>query len=224
MKYLTTIFVILFFQSTLMSQPKATILYFGDPMCSWCYGFSPELSKTLKTLNGTVDLQMVMGGLRPYNTQKMPELAEFLQHHWEEVGQRSGQAFKYDILQAKDIAYDTEPACRAVLIMRKLQPSQEFAYFKAVQKAFYADNKNTTDTQTFVDLAVQFGVDAKSFQLEFESEEAKEAIRGDFEYSASLGVRSFPTLLLQKGEEFYLLNKGYTKADQLIEKIKKHLE
>ena len=50
------------------------LIYIADPMCSWCYGFGPELSKLLaRHPDATVDV--VMGGLRPFNTQ--PTTAEF---------------------------------------------------------------------------------------------------------------------------------------------------
>ena len=44
-------------------EPVGTLYYFGDPMCSWCWGFRPVLEQ--------VDLEYpelkrvtVMGGLR----------------------------------------------------------------------------------------------------------------------------------------------------------------
>ncbi|MBK9151344.1 MAG: hypothetical protein IPM26_10245 [Saprospiraceae bacterium] len=27
---------------------KDTLIYVGDPMCSWCYGFSPKVDKLLQ--------------------------------------------------------------------------------------------------------------------------------------------------------------------------------
>ncbi len=39
------------------------LLYIADPLCSWCYGFGPELSKLLARHPGA-RLDLVMGGLR----------------------------------------------------------------------------------------------------------------------------------------------------------------
>jgi len=193
-------------------------------MCSWCYGFSPELSEALKELDGKVKLEMVMGGLRPYNTQTMQELKDFLQDHWEEVGQRSGQPFQYDILKDHSFVYDTEPACRAVRVVRKLNPAKEFEFFKAVQTAFYYENQNTADVQTYLTIARSLDIDSDLFKKEFESDEMKDAVKKEFTYSSEIGVRGFPTVVLQKEDKFYLISNGYTSSEDIIEKCKKMLD
>lgn len=219
MRYLSIILLFTFLNLQCMSQDKPTLIYFGDPMCSWCYGFSPELSKALKELDGKVELKMVMGGLRPYNTQTMVELGDFLQHHWEEVGERSGQPFKYDILKDKNFVYDTEPACRAVRAVRKLKPTKEFEFFKAVQTAFYYENKNTADVQTYLAIAKEMDIDASDFQKEFESDEMKALIKKDFEKSAEMGVRGFPSMILVDGEKNIIIANGYLPSEQVVQKI-----
>ncbi|MFT5169075.1 MAG: putative protein-disulfide isomerase, partial [Saprospiraceae bacterium] len=57
-----------------MDQKKLNIIYFADPMCSTCYGFSPTINKIEDDLEGLVDIQMIMGGLRPFNTETMKDL------------------------------------------------------------------------------------------------------------------------------------------------------
>ena len=48
------------------------LIYIADPMCSWCYGFGPELTSLLDTLPDA-RLDIVLGGLRAYNTEVMDE-------------------------------------------------------------------------------------------------------------------------------------------------------
>ena len=66
-------------------------------MCSWCYGISDELTIVHQHYDH-IPLELVKGGLRPYNTETMSDLKSFLQHHWEEVNKRSGQEFNYGVL------------------------------------------------------------------------------------------------------------------------------
>lgn len=212
---------LLFSQNTSMAQSKAKLIYFGDPMCSWCYGFSPEMSEALDSLSESVDFQLVMGGLRPYNTETMADLGDFLKGHWEDVNKRSGQPFRYDILKDKTFVYDTEPACRAVVLMRALKPESEFEFFKRVQTEFYQENKNTNLTETYAALAEEFGLDKTDFAKKFESDEWKEKVKKDFTYSQTIGVRSFPTIVLQNGDDLYLVAQGYVKAATIIEKCEK---
>lgn len=206
--------------NVLMAQKNnSKLIYIADPMCSWCYGFSPELSKVVDQLDDHTDFSIVLGGLRPYNTETMEQLGDFLQGHWKEVNQRSGQPFKFDILQDHSFVYDTEPACRAVALMRQIKPDQAFAFFKAIQQAFYAENKNTNLTDTYVSLAADFGVDTEIFRTAFESEDMKTRVKEDFNYAGQLGVRGFPTLVLQEGDKYYLISNGYMKASKVLHQI-----
>ncbi|MEL7304072.1 MAG: hypothetical protein AAGJ53_10305 [Pseudomonadota bacterium] len=46
-------------------------VYFGDPMCSWCYGFAPTMKAVADHFAGRVPLRVVLGGLRAGNTQAL---------------------------------------------------------------------------------------------------------------------------------------------------------
>ena len=40
------------------------LLYFADPMCSWCYGFAPVIHTLSEHFTDRLPLRLVMGGLR----------------------------------------------------------------------------------------------------------------------------------------------------------------
>ena len=210
--------------NSISAQEKPTLIYVGDPMCSWCYGFSNEFSTSIESLGESINLEIVMGGLRPYNKESMTDLKSFLVEHWEDVHKASNQPFSYDILNKADIMYDTEPSCRAVVTMRKLKPESELAFFKAVQKGFYVENKHPILTETYAALAATFGVDKKEFADLFESELMKVAVKQDFQLAQSLNARSFPTVILQHEDQYYLVAQGYVKADDLLTRIKSVLK
>lgn len=217
---ISIIAILLFNITTSMSaQSNDTLIYVGDPMCSWCYGFSPELKKTVKALDDQVSFKMVMGGLRPYNTEQVNSMKDFLKGHWEHVNQASGQPFDYTVLDEGDFAYDTEPPSRAVLVVRKLKPDMELQFFEAVQRLFYVNGKNMSLTSTYSELVESMDIDVEQFKAEFESSAMKQAVRADFELAAKMGVRGFPSMVLKRGDQYYLLANGYTKADDLIKRI-----
>lgn len=217
-------YIILFFIPFIMiGQEKAKLIYVGDPMCSWCYGFSEEFSETVNQLGNKVELQMIMGGLRPYNTETMKELGGFLKGHWNEVHERSGQPFKYDIISDNSFVYDTEPPSRAVRAVRDIAPDKEWAFFKAVQKAFYAENKDTHDVHTYLEIAKEMGIDEQALQKAFESEEMKTAVRNDFTTAAEMGIRGFPAVVLQVGDKSYLVANGYMTSEKLLEIVQAQL-
>lgn len=218
------ILIIIFITTNLMSQNNPTLIYIGDPMCSWCYGFSPEFSEAGAQLADQVSVKMIMGGLRPYNTETMTDLGDFLKHHWEDVQNRSGQPFTYDILQQKDFVYDTEPPCRAVVTVRAIAPAKEWAFFKKIQEVFYHKNQNTNDLATYLAIAQTLDIDTKLFRERYESDEMKQKVRADFAAAAEMGVRGFPSVVLEKDGQYYLIANGYTTAKNVVDAVRSRLD
>jgi putative protein-disulfide isomerase len=202
-------------------KEQNTLIYIGDPMCSWCYGFGPEIRKIKDNLPESVGFQIVMGGLRPHGTETMAELGDFLKEHWVEIHERTGQPFAYNILQQADFIYDTEPACRALVTARTMDESKALDFFKAIQHAFYAENHNTSLTKTYTDIATQMGMDAAVFEQLFVSDELKAATATDFEVARQMGINSFPSLVLKKGEDYFLVGRGYAEAEVILERLKR---
>lgn len=201
-----------------MSQ-RDSIIYVGDPMCSWCYGFAPEINEVKEYFGDQKEFVLVMGGLRPYNKETMADLGEFLTHHWEDVAKKSNQPFNYGILKNKEFVYDTEPAARAVWAVRQIKPEAEFDFFKDVQTMFYAQNLDTRKVDSYSGVCTKNQIDFSRFKTTFESEEAKNGIKMDFQYSAQLGVKGFPSVVYVRSGKYYLLANGYVKAKSLIKSI-----
>jgi len=215
----TSMFILLSLFSSL--EPKPKLIYIGDPMCSWCYGIAPELEELKTHYEEELTFEIIMGGLRPYNTQAITELKDFLIEHWEEVESRSGQEFNSEILNSSNIPYDTEPPSRAVAIVRSMNPSKAFDFFHACQKAFYYENLNLNEVASYKNAIKTAGLDFQSFKTKFESAEWKAKIKEDFERAGKLGVRSFPTILLEKNNELYVISQGYSKKEDMVKRIQK---
>jgi putative protein-disulfide isomerase len=81
MKYLLTLLIFSFMSYSWLQAQNPTIIYIGDPMCSWCYGFAPEITKVKEALPD-YEFKVVLGGLRPQGTETMADLGDFLEHHW----------------------------------------------------------------------------------------------------------------------------------------------
>lgn len=197
---------------------KDKIIYFGDPLCSWCYGFANEITIVIDHFKEKLEFELVMGGLRPHGTEKMPELSEMLKHHWEQVHERSGAPFRYELLQSEDFVYDTEPPSRAVVAMQSLNPGVAFDFFKDIQKVFYYENKDTNLLETYEPL-LEGRTTKKEFQKIFNSSVTKNETIAMFDYTKRLGVRGFPSTVLYFNDQLSLVANGYMEAQPLIEKI-----
>lgn len=197
-----------------LNDKNDALIYIGDTMCSWCHGISPELDQ-LKKDHPEMDFRLIMGGLRPYNTEKAIDMADFLKSHWVEIEARTGQPFSHDILKNPDFVYDTEPASRAVVVARMMNPAVEYEFFKAVQMAFYRDNLDTNKLATYLPIAKAFDLNEGEFTRLFESTEAKEKTNADFQLSQQMGIKGFPSIVLKKDGKFNLIANGYQKAENI---------
>ena len=197
-------------------EQKPILLYVGDPMCSWCYGFAPELNKLRVHYEGAINFELVVGGLRPYNDKVMDDkLRDFLKDHWEEIGEKTGQKFNFDVLKWEDFKYDTEPACRAVVVARFMKPEITFEFFEATQNSFYADNNQPDEAETYMELAEKFGLNRRDFWEKFSSEEYQNLTKQDFQISRQLGIQGFPSTAMRINGKWYNLSRGYRKFEEL---------
>lgn len=195
------------------------LIYIADPLCSWCYGFGPELAKVLER-HGDTELDLVMGGLRPFNREAPSDAFKaMLRGHWEHVARASGLGFDPAVLDRAGFVYDTEPPCRAVVTARHLDPSRAFDFMKAVQLAFYRDARDVTDAAVLADVAAESGYDRAAFAAALESDPMREATGLDFARSRSLGVSGFPTLGVAHGPQVYLVTSGFVTDDVLEHRL-----
>lgn len=208
------------------SREGLHFIYFADPMCSWCYGFAPVIRTLADRFEGRLPVRMVMGGLRAGNTTAMTEKdREYIRGAWTRVGEASGQPFDFTFFDREHFVYDTEPACRAVVTMRRLAPENALAFKARVSRAFYGENRDTTDVKVLAALAPEFGIDAERFELEMLSADARNETFRDFLTSQQAGVQGFP--LLAAGTEaggYALVTSGFRPLDGLPEAIESWLD
>lgn len=203
---------------------KPTLIYVGDPMCSWCYGLAPHLDKVLEEYTNRIDFHIIMGGLRPYNKQVIADMKSFLESHWRKVEAASGQSFNTDILSDTTITYDTEPPCRAVVIVRNMDAKQAYLFYKKVQRAFYFENKNLHIGESYHSILEDLALDIEEFSRHFQSDHYKSLVREDFVAAAEMGIRGYPTLILQKADRLHMICNGYNSSEHIIQKISLHLD
>ena len=172
------------------------LIYFADPMCSWCWGFAPTIETVRERYDGILPIRLIMGGLRPGTEEAMTEKAQQgLRPHWGHVTEASGQPFDYGFFDREGFVYDTDPAARAVVLVRRSQPERALDFLGRTQRAFYAENRDVTDPLVLADLAADFGLDREAFLVDHASEAAKEETWRDYAISQRAGVTGFPTLI-----------------------------
>ncbi len=184
-------------------------------MCSWCWGFSPVVADIEQTFE--LPIRLVLGGLRPGTTTPMSDSDKAsMREHWEHVHAMAGQPFDWHFFERDDFVYDTEPACRAVVVLRR--HGQALAALRRLHEAFYAQNVDVTDASELATIAAEFGLEEDRFIQTWQSEEAIEETRQDFSVTYGSGVRGFPTLAAGTGkdEAYSLITRGYQSRDEIF--------
>lgn len=194
------------------------LIYFADPMCSWCYGFGPVMDQVAARFGDRLPIQLVMGGLRPGTDRPMTDeaRAEIL-HHWEQVRQATGQPFDAQVLSERFI-YDTDPAARAVVLVRGLLPERALEFLHRVQRAFYAEARDVTSHPVLAELAAEFGLSREAVQQALSDGALMRETWGDYALSQNAGVRGFPTLVGGPNEAgaYGVVTRGCAPADQVL--------
>ena len=203
----------------------ARLLYVMDPMCSWCWGFAPVASALIaQARQAGVETRLVLGGLRTGSTALDASTRRYILEHWQAVNEATGQTFQIDGAMPDGFVYDTEPACRALVTARSLDPEAVWPLLGLIQQAFYQRAEDVTLAPKLVELAEQAGFDRARFAAAFTSAEQRAATAADITWVQDLGIAGFPTLLAERNGQLALLTNGYQPLDALEPLLGRWLE
>lgn len=194
------------------------LVYVGDPMCSWCWGFAPVLEQLVEATGLAVEV--TVGGLRPGPAAEPlgTGLRRYLEREWSAISEQTGQPFDTALLDrlGEEWVYDTEMADMAVVHMRDLAPDQALPFFARVQRAFYAEGVDVTEPDSYRDLVGEFGADPDAFVATLGADDLRKRTWRDFATARRWGVTGFPTLLYRREERLGLITAGYRPAADVI--------
>ena len=197
------------------------LLYVVDPMCSWCWGFTRvrrEVSKEFPSL----EWQLVMGGLASDSDEPMDEETRaYVQDAWRAVAQRTGAEFNHDFWTECAPRRSTYPSCRAVIVAGESGKGEEM--LASIQRAYYQEARNPSDTETLTALAADIGLEPDEFEAALHSPEAQAKLTEDFALRSGIGAYSFPSVGLLDGEEAQLIATGWCDAQALADAIRESL-
>jgi len=173
----------------------ARLLYVMDPMCSWCWGFSPIAEALVEQAQAAgVELHLVVGGLRTGSGSALePATRRYILEHWQAVTEATGQPFTFEGALPEGFVYDTEPACRAVVAARSLAPDCAWKLVKLIQQAFYVQGRDVTQASVLVELAETAGVPRIEYAAAFDSAEQHAATAPDITCVQDLVIAGYQT-------------------------------
>ncbi|GGO82146.1 DsbA family protein [Marinobacterium nitratireducens] len=192
-----------------------SLIYVMDPMCSWCWAFAPEL-EAFRSRHPELPLQHVMGGLAQDSDAPMPgAMQQQIQAIWRQIESRTGTRFNHDFWRLNSPRRSTWEACRAVIAAGRLAPGAEITMIAGIQHAYYLEARNPSEREVLVAIAGEQGLDTERLRELLQDGETEKQLQRHFALRDSLGAQGFPTLLLQRDDELFVLSSGYSTAQQL---------
>ena len=215
--------------STAMSgQEKPQIIYVFDPLCGWCYGFSPVIKKAYDTYKEKADFKVITGGM-VIGDQIGPigKISQFLKGATARVTQRTGAVFSSLFLdtiltEGTQILSSMESSI-AVQICKAEKPERIFDFMTELHKDIYISGLKTAIPTDYARLAEKMGFDEKIFINELTENKFKQMAMQDFQEAGALGVDSYPAVLISIDGVVRELARGYMKWNDLEKLINAEL-
>lgn len=97
---------------------------------------------------------------------------------------------------------DSELASIGFHALRSVAPERTIELTAAMQHAFYDQGKSLSDPDTYRTIALANDIDPDAVLAVFHDPASRNAVRAEFAQVHSMGVHSYPTLLLRDGNQY----------------------
>ncbi len=197
----------------------ATLYYFHDPMCSWCWGFKPTWQKVKDNLPPHITQVNVLGGLAPDSDVPMPEsMQQMLESTWHRIHQQLGTSFNFSFWTDCQPRRSTYPACRAVLAAAEQGFENEI--ITAIQEGYYLNACNPSDVDVLTGFARQLGLDIEMFKTSMKSPELNKQLMDQISFFRSMPANGFPSMVLVDETQIARpIGLDYQSADNILSQI-----
>lgn len=210
-----------------MDTPE--IIYVYDPLCGWCYGFSPVMKKIKERYGDSLNYSVYTGGLvLGDRVGTVKDKFEYVLNAYKQVEETSGtmfgEGFKTNILgKANEYVFNSVPPGKAFVILKEMQPENALNFAHDLQHAIYWDGKDIHQPEMYVEIAEKYGIDTSVFAQRFNDAAYDSLLTKDFETSAYYQAQGYPHVLLHKNGQYYLLTRGYSNYENIEEAMTKVL-
>jgi len=203
------------------------LVYIHDPLCGWCFGFSPVVQQLYDATRRRARWDILCGGMvLGDRVGPISRLSEFLKQSLPRVegttGIRFGKAFTTGVLESGSLVLSSMEPSRALQAVKTLAADRALAYAVGVQRALYEQGRDVSSMEVLGEIAESVRV--VGFEIEYLKTETYERTIEEFKLVSDLGVTGFPTLLGFDGEEGRVFSRGWAPFDPVFESVNHWLE
>jgi len=204
---------------------RPVLVYGNDPLCGWCFAIGPDLLAAKAELGEEVTWQLECGGLvvgervRPVADDEAYLRAGLAQV--EQVsGRRASTAYYDRVLGAGTWVSDSEPPCRAVLIVRDMAPDLVLDFSHGLTDALYLAGQLPDDPETIREVAERSGLDGAEVVRLWSDPSALGTTQEAFRRARAFGVTTYPSLFLCHGGTARELFAGWLDAAGIVARVR----
>lgn len=208
-----------------VTEKKITLYYTTDPICSHCWALEPVLNSFIEQYGQYFNIEVIMGGLLASwegfsdganGIQQPSDVAQ----HWQEVGQHSRMPIDGTLWLSNPIL-SSYPPSRVYKVIESKKVGKEAEFLRRAREAVFAFNRNIGEDEVLVDIVNQLGMNGVQIVEEASTQSAQQLLEQDFEKSASLGVRGFPTIIMVNEDNKGVKIVGARSLDTYIDALQK---
>lgn len=197
------------------------IFYLYDPLCGWCYGFSPVIRDWHSQIGSEIPFTVLAGGMVVgERVGPVGKVAPYIKTAFKRVEELSGVRFGADFLEMMNnggsTIFDSEPPSRAGFILKDNFPDAAVEIAHDVQDIIYKYGLDPNLATSYHQLANKLGMTSTDFDTHFESLDYRLAIRDEFALVGQFGVSGFPTVVYRFKDQYFLVSNGFTTLDVLV--------
>lgn len=207
-------------------QSNGKVIYVYDPLCGWCYGFSPVMQKLHSQYGNSVQFEVLSGGMITGDrVQPIKTMANFIRKAYKEVergtGVKFGKRFTGKILDEGTAIFSSIPPSQALTAFKQLSPSKALAFAHEIQQAIYGEGIEPTNVSHYAILAQKLGVDSAKFTALMKSSAVQQSTEKEFSDVQQMGVEGFPAVFYVDAQgKRTMISNGYVSFSELEAKLK----
>lgn len=145
------------------------VTYVFDPLCGWCYGAAPAISR-ISAIDGVV-LELAPSGLFAGAASRVMD-TKFAAYAWQSdqriaelTGQPFSEAYRHKVLGLTGSRFDSTTASLAIVAAGLEAPDREFEVLKQIQASRYQEGLDITDPAVVADILRDAGIPAGATRL-----------------------------------------------------------
>jgi len=205
------------------NKEQLTLIYAWDAYCGWCYAFSESL-RAFHENHLEIPIKVLSGGLfvgdRKQPIGAFPHIPGANSRISQLTGAEFGAAYQ-KLLKKRTFVMDSDAAAKGYAALRFFAPERAYPLASSMQRAFYYEGKSLSDPATYREIAQSHHLDPEAVLNRFNDAASTKDAYADFTKVQQMGVQSYPTLLLQSGENFINFGGGVMTTEQLEARLDK---